>query len=317
MGNKSAKDIKALIEADKVFTAKLAAIGIKLDDVIDSVQAEKKIDFNELYDKLTSGGIFIEQSDIPPEPEPDNPPDVPPEPDQPPTNITGLPDLSKGKVLFDSNTVWNNGHERTITGHHEFDPDDPKTEVAAGGHGTPRKWYIDGKGHCKLSGGMSRVYNHNDHDGTIVILDTFIFNETLDNRSYEWFSRHNEGGAEANRTGGDQNHFALKTRGAKHESYHASYHETVNDGPYPDKKQIKVGDEVRVAIVGTKNGRNYKSESFIDWDHNGNYQKVMESDYTEQECPEGCDLQPLYWRFRVNGDAPKDVESWDCKFIQL
>ncbi len=43
----------------------------------------------------------------------------------------------------------------------------------------------------------------------------------------------------------------------------------------------------------------------------------MESDYTEQETPGGCEPQPLYWRFRVNGNAPKEVESYNCKFIQL
>ena len=164
---------------------------------------------------------------------------------------------------------------------------------------------------------MSRVYNHNDHDGTIVILDTFIFDKSMSNRSYEWFSRHNEGGDKPNRTGGDQNHFALNERGAKHESYHASYHETVKDGPYPGGKKINEGDEVRIAIFGRKNGRNYQSKAFIDWDHDGNYTEVMSSNYMETENPEGADKQPLYWRFRVNGDAPKDIESWDCYFIQM
>jgi len=302
------QQIKDLVAKDKLLADYIASLQKKVDDL-------EPTDFNALYEefkKKNQGG------ETPPPPPDHTCPqgqhwddaqgkcvdDTVTPPPPPPPNVIGLPDLSKGTVLFDSNTIWNNGHARTMTGHHEFDPDDPKTEVAAGGHGTPRKWEVLGNGHCKLSGGMSRVYNHNDHNGTIVILDTFIFNGTLDNRSYEWFSRHNEGGPPENRTGGDQNHFALKTRGAKHESYHASYHETVSDGPYPNGKQIKVGDEVRIAIVGTKNGRNYKSTSFIDWDHNGNYEKVMESDYNETETPAGADKQPLYWRFRNSRSKP-------------
>lgn len=320
--SKISQQIKDLIAKSKALQDKLNATNTKVDDFIASTEEQKQKTLNELYAEWKAS--YDKLPDIPPEPEPEpeptpEPPEPAPtpEPPEPQPNISGLPDLSKGTVLFDSNKVWADGNDRTMTGHHEYDKFDPKTEVAAGGHGTPRVWHVDGKGHTFLSGGMSRVYNHSPHQGTIVILDTFIFNETLDNRSYEWFSRHNEGGAKENRTGGDQNHFSLKERGAKHESYHASYHESVKDGPYPNGKEIKVGDEVRIAIVGTKNGTNYKSQSFIDWDHNGNYQKVMESDYTEQETPGGCEPQPLYWRFRVNGNAPKEVESYNCKFIQL
>ncbi len=80
MGNKSAKDIKALIEADKVFKAKLDSIGVKVDDFIASSEETKKENLNELYDvfKQKNEGL----PDVPPAP--DVPPE-PPQPDNPPT----------------------------------------------------------------------------------------------------------------------------------------------------------------------------------------------------------------------------------------
>jgi hypothetical protein len=234
----------------------------------------------------------------------------------PPKPVTGLPDLSKGTVLFDSNVVWNDGNDRTMKNHHEFDKFDPKTECAAGGHGTPRVWHVDGKGHSELSGGMSRVYNHSEHQGTIVLLQTFIFDQSLDNFSIEFFSRHNEPLPIANKTGGLQNHLKNTQVGGKYESYHASYHD-LGEKTYPDGKSIKDGDEVRFALLATKDGINYEETLFIDWDHNGNYTKVYNAKYIEKENPAGAAKQPLYWRWRVNGTAPTKIKTWDVKFIQL
>ena len=60
---------------------------------------------------------------------------------------------------------------------------------------------------------MSRVYNHSPHNGLTCILETFIFDASLDNMSLEVDSRHNEGGAIENRTGGFQNALHRKTVG--------------------------------------------------------------------------------------------------------
>jgi len=269
-----------------------------VDQEVLAFQLEAENDIHEI--KMDTCNVTVHRETAPPKP----------------PAITGLPDLSKGKVLFDSSKIWANGHERTMTGHHEFDPDDPKTEVAAGGHGTPRVWYIDGKGHCKLSGGMSRVYNHSEHNGLTCLMDTFIFDQSLDNRSYEVDSRHNEGGAIANRTGGFQNHLTTTKCGGKYESYHKSYHD-LGEKTYPNGRKINYGDEVRCALVTNHDGINYEEWMFIDWDHNGKYEQVFTAKYIEKENPEGALKQPLYWRFRVNGNAPKNIESWDCKFIQL
>jgi hypothetical protein len=235
---------------------------------------------------------------------------------EPPKPIEGLPDLSKGIILFDSNTIWGNGHARTMTGHHEYDPDDPNTECGAGGHGTPRVWAIDGKGHSKLSGGMSRVYNHKKHNGLTCLLQTFIFAESLENFSLEVDSRHNEGGAIENRTGGFQNALHRKTVGGKYESYHKSYHD-LGDKTYPGGREIKTGDTVSFALLTFHDGINYEETMFIDWDHNGKYEKVFNAKYIEKENPAGALKEPLYWRWRVNGTAPKDIETWNVKFIQL
>jgi hypothetical protein len=234
----------------------------------------------------------------------------------PPKPIEGLPDLSKGKVLFDSNVVWNDGNDRTMKNHHEFDKFDKNTECAAGGHGTPRVWHVDGKGHSFLSGGMSRVYNHSEHQGTICLLQTFIWDASLDNFSLETFSRHNEPLPIANKTGGFQNAIHADTVGGKYESYHKSYHD-LGDKTYPGGRKIKDGDEVRFALVASKDGINYEESMFIDWGHDGKYEKVFNAKYTEKENPAGAAKQPLYWRWRVNGIAPKDIETWDVKFIQL
>jgi len=256
----------------------------------------------QFADLIAAGVITVGPNPCPPEPAPGP--------------ITGLPNLEDAIVLFNSTGLWDNGHPRTMTGHHEFDPDDKHTEVAAGGHCTARKWFIDGMGNSFLSGGMSRVYNHSPHQGTVVILQKVTFNASLDNVSYEVFSRHNEGGAIENRWGGLQNHFSHKSCGAKAESYHKSYHTINKDAPYPDGHVIKDGDEVYIAMIGIKNGPKYKFTSLIDWDHNGTYTKVMDGDYIETENPKGTELQPLYWRFRTNG-CPKDVKFRDTKFYQL
>lgn len=235
---------------------------------------------------------------------------------EPSPPIDGLPDLSKGTLLFDSTKIWGNGKERTMTGHHEYDKYDNKTECAAGGHGTPRKWYIDGKGKSKLSGGMSRVYNHSPHQGTICLLQTFIWNDSLENFSLETFSRHNEPLPKSNKTGGFQNALHADTVGGKYESYHKSYHD-LGDKTYPNGKKFKNGDIVKFALLASKKGINYEETMFIDFSLKDKYEKVFNAKYIEKENPDGAKPQPLYWRWRVNGTAPKDVETYDVKFIQL
>lgn len=230
--------------------------------------------------------------------------------------IEGLPDLSKGVLLFDSTVIWANGKERTMTGHHEYDKYDKKTECAAGGHGTPRKWYIDGKGKSQLSGGMSRVYNHSPHQGKICLLQTFVWDSSLENFSLENFSRHNEGAPNSNKTGGLQNALHADTVGGKYESYHKSYHD-LGDKTYPGKRKFKHGDVVKFALVASKVGTAYEETMLIDFDLKDKYEQVFNAKYIEKENPDGAKPQPLYWRWRVNGTAPKNITTYDVKFYQL
>lgn len=85
MGRKSAKDIKALIEADRLFKAKLDSIGVKVDDFIEASEETKKANLNELYDAFKKKNEGL--PDVPPSP------DNPPEPPQPMANVDkfGIP----------------------------------------------------------------------------------------------------------------------------------------------------------------------------------------------------------------------------------
>lgn len=317
---KTSRDIRKLIESDKTILEQIKKEGDAREEL------EKKIDdflykpnWNDLYAKWKlENGIDTDTDtdtdadipDVPPTPEPEPPT---PSGDIPNVNVAGL-DISLGKILFNSNVAWADGHDRTITKHHEFDPYDKNTEVAAGGHGSPRKFHIDGKGHGFLGGGMSRVYNWSAHQGRILILQKFIFNKTLGNMSYEMFSRHNEPLPTSNKIGGLQCAFELGQIGSKFESWHADYH---SNGSKNFARKIKVGDTVPIAIYATKNDNQYSLRAFIDYDQNNTYTEVGAFTHTETQNLEGTKKQPLYWRFRTNGNAPVDVEVWDTYFIQL
>lgn len=96
-----------------------------------------------------------------------------------------------GDVLWDSNTNghWNNGNSRVITSAHQFDPDDPTTEVAAG---SDRRFEVKGDGTALLSGARARIYTHvNNYNAEMEI--TYIPNSSLDNLSLRLRSRHESG----------------------------------------------------------------------------------------------------------------------------
>jgi hypothetical protein len=238
---------------------------------------------------------------------------------KPPTGnfpFTNLPfDISAGKILWDSRPVWGNGHPRTYTDHHEFDKEDPtKIEVAAGGHGIARKWFISGEGWSELSGGMSRVYQWSEHEGTVALFQKFIFGKGLENLSYELFSRHNQPMPVENKTGGLTFSIHEGEIGSKFESFHADYHDL---GTKKLAKGIKQGDEVWVAIKANKNTNQYEIEGWIDYDHNGQWTSVGKFNHTETQNKAGTEKKPLYWRWRTNGPAPENIRAWDTIFMQL
>lgn len=232
------------------------------------------------------------------------------------------PEPGEGKILWQSKGIWDNGHARTMTDHHEYDPDDPLSEVAAGGHGTAREWRIPGdSNHSFLSGGMSRVYTHTPHDGKIMFECVMVWNKSQEpndgNLSLEWYSRHNEGGDPKNRRGGVTVSFHKNSVESKEEYYHAVY----TKGQSKDlPKALEDGKSYPIKVLGSRTADKDKAvttlEPFIDYGDGMKSLGVFTQKVTSKQEP-GLQEPSLYWRWRVNGTAPKDVEVKDMVFTQL
>jgi hypothetical protein len=244
-------------------------------------------------------------------------------------------------ILWQSHGIWDNGHERTITKHGEFDPDDPLTEVRAG---TGRKLHIWGsKNQADLSGNQSRFYTHVQHDGTVILIFTYTPLNNLENISTELFSCHDEGGDKKGepcgwkRFGGVTYVFYLTQVKSKVEYFHKSdktIKECKNKGGYAKgktkqlQKKLVKGQKYRVKVIGEKmpyedgKGCTMTVEGFIDYDLNGNFTPVGK--FT-QEIPlskaPGVLRQALYYRVRTNSKSdkkiPKDIPIEDLQFIQV
>src|ERR1043165_4483471 len=226
-------------------------------------------------------------------------------------------------ILWKSDGIWNNGHDRTITKHGEFDPYDPLTEVRAG---TGRKLHIWGtKNQADLSGNQSRIYTHVQHDGKVVLFVTYTPLNNLNNLSIELFSRHDEGGPPANRFGGVTYVFYLTQTKSKVEYYHKKY--SKGQSKKMSKKLVK-GTRYPLKITGEKipsaDGKSCKVivEGFVDYDSNGNYSSVGEftQNMTLTKAP-GVLKQALYYRIRTNSTSdkniPKDIPLENVEFHQL
>jgi len=228
----------------------------------------------------------------------------------------------EGKILWKSDGLWNNGNARTMTDHHQYDPFDPLSEVAAGGHGTAREWRIPGDANRSyLSGGMSRVYTHTAHDGSIVFVCVLVWNKTLEpgdgNLSLEFYSRHNEGGEPKNRRGGVTVSFHKNSVESKEEYYHAVY----TKGQSKDLPQsLEDGKAYPIKVIGnrrsTPDNATTTLEAFIDYGQGLKSVGTFVQRVTKQQEP-GLQEPSLYWRWRVNGSGPKDVEVKDMVFTQL
>lgn len=290
----------------------LEELEIKFDEFKNGSEEVRKQKLLDDYEDFKQKYQWHPEEPIP-DPEPDVPPEPKPEP-KPPAQGT----------LWTSKGIWDNGKSRTLTKHHEYDPFDPLSEVAAGGHGTARKWEIPGDGdYSLLSGGMSRVYTHTPHDGKIQYNGTFVYNGSLDNFSLEFFSRHNEGGDVKgkptgwNRFGGVTVSYHKDTVESKIEYFHAVYSKAQShDLP----KSLVEGKAYPIQVLGEKklNGdtAEYTLEAAID------YGQGMESigtftHKTDTKQAPSIVQPPLYWRQRVNGTAPKDVRIEKVSFVQL
>ena len=93
-------------------------------------------------------------------------------------------------VVYNVSEKWSNGHARTLTGHHEFDPDDDKVESAAGDN---RKVVIDGQGNCTISGDQVRIFCHYPNYNSVLTLSVIPHHVKKDDDcSLKTRSRHNE-----------------------------------------------------------------------------------------------------------------------------
>jgi hypothetical protein len=276
----------------------------QFDEAYRNSDEAKGIALNEAYAKLKKQW----ESDPNPVPTPDP---VPPNPDVPPQPIPG-----GSHLLWKSDGIWNNGKKRIMVKHGEFDPYDPLCEVRAGGHGTPRKWVIPGDGNYSiLSGGMTRVYCHVDHDGKVKFKCVLVWNKSLDNFSIELFSRHDEGGAPENRRGGVTYVFHANSVESKEEYYHAVY---AKGQSKPLKTKLVVGQSYLIEVVAERkiasDGKSAETdlEGFINGQSAGKFtQKV-----TLKQEP-GLAKPSKYFRWRLNGTAPKDVRVSEMEFYQL
>ena len=242
-----------------------------------------------------------------------------------PSTVTPPPEPPKPEnegILWKSAGLWDNGKSRTMKDHHEYDPSDPLSEVAAGGHGTAREWRIPGDAnHSFLSGGMSRVYTHTPHDGKIQFNTTLVWNKSMEagdgNLSLEFYSRHNEGGDPANRRGGVTVSFHKNSVESKEEYYHAVY----TKGQSEDlPNALEDGKSYPIKVLGDRNATADEStttlEAFIDYGQGLKSVGTFVQKASKKQEP-GLQEPSLYWRWRVNGSGPKDVEVKDMVFTQL
>ena len=302
MARKTAKDIKALIEADKQFKTKLDSLNIKVDDFIAASDETKKATSNDLYDEFRKkfpDAYGIETEPVPPTPicgghshwngtacecDPGYhdlngecvPNEQPPEPPQP--NPAG--------VIYDSNTdgQWNNGVSRIVKGHDgNISPNGKGLFTAASG--SPEV-HIDGKGTAILvtKPGFGRFYLCVCNFNAQLDFDFNIMDSSVDNMSIKGRSRHQSGGAPANRFGGLGNATSTKDTDFKIEDYH-NVHEKGYNQNLP--KPLKVGEWYHKRYiyhnVPSANGQteHIKMEDWIDYNDGNGLIKVFERTETK------------------------------------
>lgn len=222
-----------------------------------------------------------------------------------------------GDVLWDSNTNghWNNGNSRVITSAHQFDPDDPTTEVAAG---SDRRFEVKGDGTALLSGARARIYTHvNNYNAEMEI--TYIPNSSLDNLSLRLRSRHNEPDPTSNRFGGYG--CTIHPNDNNIEYAREDYHNVHTDPPnasysFPSGKSMQNGKiyTVRFRISDVGSPPKPKYECWIKFDGDNDFTFIGS---TSDPSPLSYMIDPSrylgsgdksYVWVRTNGSSPENVE---------
>jgi hypothetical protein len=219
-----------------------------------------------------------------------------------------------GDVLWDSNTNghWNNGHSRVITSAHQFDPDDPTTEVAAGSR-SDRRFEVKGDGTALLSGARARIYTHvNNYDAQMEV--TFVMNSTLDNLSLRLRSRHNEYDPHENRFGGFGCSIAHGTFKVQRENFHNDHTTIKNDTSLPRNLENDKSYTVRFSVFDDANKKVvHKIE--IDYDGNGTFTPIITINdnnplayMVDRNRYEGSGDKSYIWVRTDGSSSPKNVE---------
>lgn len=253
--------------------------------------------------EIQVGTVFVKVGTDPdPEPEPNPEPNPNPEP-------IPLP----GTVLWTSG-AWNNGVARHLTGHHQFDPHDKTFEVAAG---EDRDWFIDGKGNCFASGARTRGYQHTPQlpNTKYAYQISYIPNSTLDNLSFQFFSRHNEGDPEVNRYGGPTLAFSGNSCEFAEEHWH---NERNGSDDFSLEDTLRNGNPYTIRIIGEKivtSGQvTLKLTPSIDFG-NGLKEQFTVTHATPED--EAAIKDALYWRVRTNGTAPRNVQLFNMSVSRV
>ncbi len=319
MGRKSAKDIKALIEQDKQFKAKLDEMGIKVDEFITASDETKKATLNELYDAfkkkneglpdespsdhtcgshshwdgtacVCDAGYHVVNGECVPIEQPPNPPEP---------NPAG--------VIYDSNTdgKWNDGNARIVKGSDgDIKPNGKGIFTAASG--SPEV-HIDGKGTAILvtKPGFGRFYLCVTNFNAQLDFDFNIMDSSVDNMSIKGRCRHQSGGAPEQRFGGLGNATSLTETDFKIELYH-----NVHDKGYNQKlpKKLEVGKwyHKRYIYHNTPDDKGIKMEDWIDFQDGNGLIKVFERTETNPipaaMKKEMFDQESWIW-LRLNGSG--------------
>jgi hypothetical protein len=171
-------------------------------------------------------------------------------------------------ILWTSDS-WNNGNERTLTGHEEKDPDDSKLMLSAG---DGRKLFIDGKGTAFLSGARSRMYfavnNYN-----VMMQFTYTHNKTLDNISLRMRSLRN----------GDFGGYGFViSRDEIEAKYETTFgDQIINLGTKKLQKKIPDDSPVTVKWCIRDEGEKIQVKGWIQYEENGEFEEVFDESSDE------------------------------------
>jgi len=222
-----------------------------------------------------------------------------------------------GENILWQSTTWSNGHDRTITGSGDRDPDDPTLSFGAGEN---RELIIKGAsdpGFVNHTGPRTRIYVDqygnvaNNYNASLEI-QKFYPNSSLDNLSLRLRSRHNEGGSESNRFGGYGMALHHDSVEAAREDFH-NEHTDMNPSNTNLPHALVDGTEygIRFSVRDITGGKVEAKLELKGGAYGSSYVVVATA---VDDNPESYMLDKQlylnnrsYFWIRTNGDSPEDV----------